>query len=118
MNLKDSLSELMTIEGSTVAALVDSTSGMLLGSMGSGLDIEIAAAGNTEVVRAKLKTMKNLGIADEIEDILISLTKQYHIIRPIVSKPGLFFYVVLDRSRSNLALARRKILDVEKVFTL
>jgi hypothetical protein len=118
MNLKDSLTELLTLDGANVAALVDSASGMLLGSQGSGVDIEIAAAGNTEVVRAKLKTMKNLGLSDEIEDILISLSKQYHIIRPIASKPGLFFYVVLDRSRSNLALARRKILDVEKEFKL
>ena len=64
-------------------------------------------------MRAKLKTMKSLALKDEIEDILISLGKQYHIIRPIASKPGLFLYVALDRARANLALARRKVLEVE-----
>ena len=112
-NLNESMSELMTIDGATAVSLVDGNSGMMLAQAGSGIDLEVAAAGNTEVVRAKLKTMKALNLKDEIEDILITLGKQYHIIRPVASKPGLFFYVVLDRSRSNLALARRKVLDVE-----
>jgi len=111
--LNESMSELMTIDGAMAVSLVDSNSGMLLAQAGSGVDLEVAAAGNTEVVRAKLKTMKALNLKDEIEDILITLGKQYHIIRPVASKAGLFFYVVLDRTRSNLALARRKVLDVE-----
>jgi hypothetical protein len=118
MNLNESLNELMSIDGAMIAALVDSSSGMLLGSQGQGLDVEIAAAGNTEIVRAKLKTIRNLGLADAIEDILISLGTQYHAIRPVASKPGLFFYAVFDRSRANLALARRKIADVEQEFRL
>jgi hypothetical protein len=117
-NLKDSLAELMTIDGALAMALVDYQSGMVLGSIGGGVDLEVAAAGNTEVVRAKMKTMKALGLNDEIEDMLITLGKHYHIMRPVASKPGLFFYVVLDRSRGNLALARRKVLEVEGTLTL
>ncbi len=117
-NLKDSLNELMLMDGAIAMALVDYNSGMMLGSAGTGVDLEVAAAGNTEVVRSKMKTMKALGLNDEIEDILITLGKHYHIIRPIASKPGLFFYVVLDRSRSNLALARRKVLDIEGALSL
>jgi hypothetical protein len=63
-------------------------------------------------MRAKLKTMSELGLQDEIEDILISLGRQYHLIRPLAQKKGLFLYFVLDRAKSNLALARRKVLDV------
>lgn len=111
--LNESVSELMTIDGVMAVSLVDGNSGMILGQAGGGVDLEVAAAGNTEVVRAKMKTMKALNLKDEIEDILITLGKQYHIIRPVASKAGLFFYVVLDRARSNLALARRKVLDVE-----
>lgn len=118
MNINDSLNELMKIEGALQVALVDSSSGMILGSKGDTHDIEIAAAGNTEVVRAKLRVMQVLKIKDAIEDILISLGTEYHIIRPIQSKPELFFYLVLDRSRSNLALARRKTLDIEAEFVL
>lgn len=110
---KELLNQLMQTEGAMCAALVDYNSGMLLESVGSGVDMELAAAGNTEVVRAKLKTMKSLGLSDGIEDILISLGKQYHIIRPVEKHEGLFIYYVLDRARSNLAMARRKVLEAE-----
>ncbi|MGY1458126.1 MULTISPECIES: hypothetical protein [unclassified Luteimonas] len=117
-NLKQSLDELMTLDGAQAVSLVDYNSGMLLGEAGGGIDMEVAAAGNTEVIRAKLKTANSLKLDDSIEDILISLGKAYHILRPVASKPGLFFYVVLDRSKSNLALARRKVLDVEGALEL
>lgn len=117
-NINDSLTKLLSSDGAMCAAVVDSDSGMVLGKMGTGLDLELAAAGNTEVVRAKLKTMKSLGLDDHIEDILITLTKQYHILRPVLSKPGLFVYVVLDKSRANLALARRNTQDVEQTLSI
>jgi hypothetical protein len=112
--IKQSLDELLSVDGALCAAVVDSTSGMMLGSAGSGLDMEVAAAGNTEVVRSKMKTMRSLGLSDVIEDILITLGKQYHIIRPSSRKEGVFIYFVLDRVKSNLALARRKCQDVDK----
>jgi O-acetyl-ADP-ribose deacetylase (regulator of RNase III) len=112
--IKQALEDILTSDGAMCAAIVDANSGMLLGSIGSGVDLELAAAGNTEVVRAKMKTMRSLGLNDVIEDILIALGKQYHIIRPMARKEGVFVYLVLDKSKSNLALARRKVLDVEK----
>ena len=117
-SIQDSLNALMTTDGAVCAALVDSTSGMLMGSAGSGVDMELAAAGNTEVVRAKLKTMRMLNLNDQIDDILITLGKQYHIIRPVVANEGVFIYLVLDKVRGNLALARRKTADVEKELKL
>ena len=112
--IKQSLDELLTLDGALCAAVVDSSSGMMLGSAGSGVDLEVAAAGNTEVMRAKLKTMRSLGLNDVIEDILITLGKQYHLIRPLSRKEGVFIYFVLDKSKSNLAIARRKMQDIEK----
>ena len=113
-NIEQILSSLLDINGSKASALVDYQSGMLLGSAGETLlDLELAAAGNTEVVRAKLETMKTLGIDGAIEDILITLEDQFHIIRPCASHEGLFIYLVLDKAKSNLALARRAVLSCE-----
>ena len=116
-SIKDALEEIMKIDGAQCAAVVDSGSGMMLGDIGSGMDMEIAAAGNTEVVRAKLKTMRALGITDAIEDILITLGSAYHILRPMAKQEGVFVYAVLDKSKANLAMARRKILQVEQDLT-
>jgi hypothetical protein len=117
-NIKQTLDELLTVDGAMCAAIVDGNSGMMLGSAGSGLDLEVAAGGNSEVVRSKLKTMRQLGLNDVIEDILITLGKQYHIIRPWARKEGVFIYFVLDRAKSNLALARRKVQDVDKELVI
>ena len=57
MTPKELLNQLLQTEGAMCAALVDSTSGMVLESVGTGVDMELAAAGNTEVVRSKMKTM-------------------------------------------------------------
>jgi hypothetical protein len=111
--LDDTLNALMSIDGAQAVALVDYESGMLLGEAGSGMDMEVAAAGNTEVIRAKMKTAASLNLNDTIEDILISLGKAYHIMRPVAKQQGLFLYLVLDRNKANLAFARRKVQDVE-----
>ena len=95
-NLNSSMTHLATFDGAMCAMLVDSASGMIL---------------------AKLKTMQALKLDDVIDDILITLSKQYHIIRPVTSKPGLFLYVVLDKSKSNLALARRKVQEIEQALS-
>jgi hypothetical protein len=114
-NVKESLDKLMQVEGCLGCCLVDSSSGMMLGAAGGGnINLELAAAGNTEVVRAKRKTMKSLNLNDGIEDILITLGRQYHLIRPVATNEALFVYLVLDKGRSNLAMARHALGQVER----
>src|SRR6476619_8437122 len=96
-NAKEALARLMEIEGIIGACIVDSNSGMMLGSIGGGnmINLELAAAGNTEVVRSKRKTIKSLNLNDHIEDILITLNRQYHLMRPLSTNDALFIYVAL-----------------------
>jgi hypothetical protein len=115
-NVKETLAKLMELDGAVGTCLVDSNSGMMLGSAGGSgsFNLEVASAGNTEVVRAKRKTMRSLDLKDEIEDILITLGKQYHIIRPLGSNDAIFIYIVLDKTRGNLAMARHQLAAIEK----
>lgn len=117
-NVNDTLATLMALDGAMACAIVDGNSGMVMGKAGAGVDLDVAAAGNTEVLRSKIKTMKALGLRDEIEDILITLGKQYHVIRPLATVPGVFIYLVLDKSRSNLAMARIKVSASEGTLQL
>ena len=113
------LSPLRELAGFIGACAVDSDTGMVLAIDSQGrLDLELAAAGNTEVVRAKRRTIATLNLRDEIEDILISLKTQYHIIRLLRTNDRVFLYVALDRKTANLALARLSIQKVEESIRL
>jgi hypothetical protein len=118
MNIETALKEPMSIDGASGAALVDWDSGMALGTLGGGkfLDLDLAAAGNTEVIRAEMRTIESLRLNDTVEDILITLNAQYHLIRLLANHDGahnLFLYLVLDRQKANLALARHHLKRIE-----
>jgi hypothetical protein len=119
-NIKEALAKIMQLDGAVGACIVDSNSGMMLGAEGGNgsVNLEVAAAGNTEVVRAKRKTMKALNLKDNIEDMLITLHNAYHLIRPLASNDALFIYLVLDKQRGNLAMSRHQLAAIEKDLTI
>lgn len=112
-NIKECLKRALEIDGCLGVALVDFESGLCLGTAGNaGFDLELAAAGNTEVVRAKKSIRDKLGLKDKIEDILITMDSQYHLIRMVGTK--MFIYCALDRSKSNLALSRKELKSIDE----
>ena len=118
-NVTDTLARAMEIEGAVGIALADYESGMCLGTAGGrpGFDLEVAAAGNSEVIRSKLKVMSALGLEDQIEDILISLGKEYHLLFP-QKGTSLFLYMAFDRKSANLAMARHKLAALAKELSV
>ena len=116
-NVDESLADVMNIKGALGAALVDYTSGLTLGTAGGGqINLDVAAAGNTEVVKAKMAVMKELSIEGGIEDILITLQEQLHLIRLLQGSEGegLFLYLALNKEQANLAMARHQLGSIEK----
>lgn len=111
---KIDFSDLQGIDGYIAGALVDLESGMLMAGDGNGVDLELAAAGNADVIKAKARVVKNLQLNDTIEDVLISLSKQYHLIRPLETNANIFLYLMLDKSKANLAMARHVLRAFER----
>ena len=110
LSVKEALDELMDIDGAVGAAVVDYENGMTLGTAGGrNLDMELAGAGNTEVVRSERNIIHDLGLDGDIEDLLISLETSYHLIRMCENHKDVFIYLVIDRDKGNLGLSRRSI---------
>ncbi len=113
------ISSVSEIGGFIGACLVDSETGLMMASEGGdGFDLEAAGAANTEVVKAKLAAIKMLGLEDHIDDILITLGKQFHLIRPMADTPTVFLYVALDKKAANLGMARVQVKKVEQSLSL
>jgi predicted regulator of Ras-like GTPase activity (Roadblock/LC7/MglB family) len=118
-DIQESLSSIMDLDGAKGAALVDYQSGMTLGTVGGrDVDMELAGAANTEIVRSNKSVLDKLGLDDKIEDILISLEGEYHLIRIFHENENVFTYVILDRDKANLALARMDLQDIDKELVL
>lgn len=100
------ISETQEIEGVHAVTVVEISSGMALGSFSNGkVDPEIASAYNVEVVKAKLKAIDALGLKENIDDILITLSSQYHLIN--CSDNGAhMIYLAADKNKANLAMLR------------
>ncbi|GAA4391494.1 hypothetical protein [Hymenobacter koreensis] len=89
-------------------AIVDAQSGMCLASHTNNPSInpETAAAYNTEVVKQKQKAMAALKLqGEQIDDILITLTNQLHLIN-LLDDGKKFIYLAVNKRDINLAIAR------------
>jgi predicted regulator of Ras-like GTPase activity (Roadblock/LC7/MglB family) len=115
----DAMDELMDVDGAVGAAIVDYENGMTLGTVGGrNLDMELAGAGTTEVVRSERNIIHDLGLDEQIEDLLVSLERQYHLVRMCQHHEDVFIYLVIDRSDGNLGLARREIDQIDERLEL
>ena len=94
------------VSGFIAASLVDLETGMTLATKSerSDFDLTVASAYNSELVKQKLKIMRTLGLSGSIEDMLIMLTDQIHIVKLIGT--GTFLYLAVDKKLTNLAIVR------------
>ncbi|MET7935533.1 hypothetical protein [Streptomyces sp. NPDC005322] len=116
-DIEEALREVMRVDGSLAASLVDYLSRITLGAVRTarGPDLEKVAYGDTDVMRAKLSTLELLGYNPErLEDIVVTLDSEYHVIRPLSRRPrqGVFLYLVADRPRVDLDAARATMREV------
>lgn len=125
MRFNNVINELCESKGTLACAVVDYDSGMMLdGKSPAGMNLDILSVGNTEIVRSEVKAIDRLYNSgkgkkdqeDKIQDILITLGKQYYLLRPMVTAPGLFLFLVLDRNQGNLALARRIMKNADRHY--
>ncbi len=101
------------IPGFIAAALVDIESGMTLGlfSTRSDFDLSSASAYNSELVKQKQKIMEAIGLHSTLEDMIMTLSDQIHLIKLVGD--GSFLYLAADRAGSNLAIIRNAVRKYE-----
>lgn len=95
------------IPGYIAVAVTEIKSGISYFSHSSSesFDPELASAFNLEVVKAKLNAISALGLSQSIDDILITLTDQIHII-DVSQNNEYFIYLVVDSNKANLGMTK------------
>ena len=96
-----------SVNGFIGASIVDVDSGMPLATKAAReFDLDVASAYNSEMVKAKLNTMRILNLTG-LEDMLLTLETQLHLIKLVGTQA--FIYVAADRQATNLALLRSSV---------
>lgn len=98
------------MSGFIAASVVDLESGMTLAarSARSDFDLAVASAYNSELVKQKLKIVKALGLKTTLEDMLLTLGDQLHLIK-LFPGGSTFLYLAADRGSTNLAIVRNAV---------
>jgi predicted regulator of Ras-like GTPase activity (Roadblock/LC7/MglB family) len=113
---KNSLAELVTIDGLLCCAIVDSNNGQILAreQRDEDTDVERAAAACAQVLRAHRLAARSMGLPDHVEEVTVGTGTRHQLMRTLSRHPELFLFALLNKQRSNLSLARFKLMEVEK----
>jgi hypothetical protein len=98
------------VTGVIATAVVDLESGMTLAAKSnrSEFDLAVASAYNSELVKQKMKIMRALNLKSSLEDMLLTLSDQFHLIKFLPGGTS-FLYLAADRSGTNLAILRNSV---------
>lgn len=118
-SFKDKFKTIMELDGIVAAAIVDITIGMpIIQESKKNINLDSYCAYMVEVVKSHKNFLSQLEIKDKIEDIVINLDKNYHIVTFILKQDNLFIYVILDKDGSNLGMARLVLMKIEEELDL
>lgn len=104
------------IDGLLGCAVVDSATGFTLAhhsGEGQPQQLELAAAGGAQILRAHQQAARSVGMVEDIDEIMTSAGDRHHVLRTVSHHKGLFLFALLDKQKTNLALARYKLMEAE-----
>lgn len=117
---RETLRALRTLDGLLACALVDTTSGLVLAHESNpdhSIDIELAAAGSSQIMRAHRQAARSMSMAPQIDEVMTTAGTRQQILRTLTHHPELFVMVLLDKQRANLAQTRYRLTEMERVMT-
>ncbi len=111
------LGGMLSIDGMLGIALVDGSTGMVLAQESRGdtaVDLERCAAASSQLLRAHRQASRSMGGSPQVDEVMSAAGPRQQVLRTVTRHPSLFLMAMLDRHRANLALARFKLMEVEK----
>ena len=114
---RQALADMLQIDGLLGCAVVDGTTGLVLAREtreDQHADLDLSAAASAQVLRAHRMAARNMGLSEHIDEVTASAGARQSVLRTVSHHPDLFLMALLDKHRANFALARYKLMEVEK----
>src|SRR4029078_8735665 len=114
---RQALASLLKLDGLLGCALVEAMSGLVLAHETrdpESLDIEVAAASCAQVLAAHRSAALTMGLGDPIDEVITTAGSRHVLIRALQRHADLVLVALLEKHRTNLALARFQLLEVAR----
>ena len=111
------LSGLLALDGMIGCAVVDSTTGLVLAREmreSPSVDMDMVAAACAQMLRAQRHAVRSMGLGEQVDEVTISAGARQQVMRSLSRHPELFMVALLDKHRTNLALVRYRLMEVER----
>ena len=122
---RQALAGMFAVEGLLGCAVVDAGTGLVLARPSRhelqaesppDVDIDRVASACVQLLRAHRQAARAMGPTDQVEEVFTSAGARQQLLRTVARHPGLFLLALLDKHRSNLALARLQLMEVERAL--
>ena len=121
---KRALAGMLGLDGLLGCAVVDATTGLVLARESRSalqpdahvVDMDLAAAASAQVLRSHRQAARSMGMPEAIEELMTSAGPRQQVIRAVARHPDLFLVALLEKHRTNLALARFQLMEVERAL--
>ncbi len=114
------LGSLLALEGLLGAAIAEVTTGLVLARENRDespiVDMDRAAAACAQVLNTQRHSARQMGLPEPADEMIVTAGPRQCVMRPLPRHPGLFVVMLVDKHRTNLALARFQMRDVERAL--
>jgi predicted regulator of Ras-like GTPase activity (Roadblock/LC7/MglB family) len=114
---RKALAGMLSLDGLLGCAVVDGTTGLVLAREtreDHPVDMDLVAAGCAQVLRAHRQAARSMGMAEQVDEVMTTAGPRQQVVRTLSRHPDLFLVAMLDKHRTNLALARFQLMEVER----
>ena len=126
MRAKQALAGMLGLDGLLGCAVVDAGTGLVLARESREprralqpempVDMDLAAAASAQVLRTHRQAARQMGLPDAVEELMTSAGPRQQVIRAVARHPELFLVALLEKHRTNLALARFQLMEAERAL--
>ncbi|WP_298829909.1 hypothetical protein [uncultured Piscinibacter sp.] len=116
---RQALADMLPLEGMLGCAAVDATTGLVLAREvreDQPVDMDVVGAACAQILRDHRAASNAMGLGGPVEEIMTSTSARQQVMRVISRYPDVFIVALLDRQRTNLPLARYKLLELDKAL--
>jgi predicted regulator of Ras-like GTPase activity (Roadblock/LC7/MglB family) len=116
---RQALADMLPLEGMLGCAAVDATTGLVLARElreDQPVDVDVVGAACAQILREHRQASNAMGLGGPVEEIMTSTGARQQVMRVISRYPDVFVVCLLDRQRTNLPLARYKLMELDKAL--